>query len=299
MAVETISLPSIDLTNFPAELRKLTDAATGLGCFRVVNHGIPVELMTEAKATVSSFSKLPDNTKLRNHDVIYGSGFRSPRDFMPLLETFGIYDAASTADVLAFCSSMEASPHQREVLSTYARKVHSLAVDIALKMVEGLGLVGCSFQDWPCNMRLNVYDFTEESIGRQAVHAHTDSGLLTLLLEGEIGGFEIADETGKFVAVDPQPGTFLGIIGDVGKAWSNGRLRNVQHRVICTQVEPRVSIDFIMVSPRDGLVEPQAALVDDEHPQLYQSFTITEYRELRITDDSLVGNALPLWQADE
>ncbi|KAG0467274.1 hypothetical protein HPP92_018854 [Vanilla planifolia] len=217
MAVETISLPSIDLANFPAELGKLTVVATGLGCFRIINHGIPVELLTEAKAAASSFSKLPDDIKLRNRDVIYGSGFSSSRDFMPLLESFGVYDATSSADVVAFCSSMEASPHQREVLSTYASKVHVLVVDIASKVAEGLGLVGCSFQDWPCNMRLNVYHLKEESIGRQAVHAHTDSGLVTLLLEGEIGGLEIADETGKLLAVDPQPGTFLCFIGDVGK----------------------------------------------------------------------------------
>ncbi|KAG0467302.1 hypothetical protein HPP92_018266 [Vanilla planifolia] len=112
MAVETISLPSIDLANFPEELGKLTASATGLGCFRVVNDGIPVGLMTEAKAAASSFSKLPDDIKLRSRNIIYGSNFWPSRDFMPFLEPFSLYDATSTADVLAFCSSMEASLHQ-------------------------------------------------------------------------------------------------------------------------------------------------------------------------------------------
>ncbi|KAG0467269.1 hypothetical protein HPP92_018849 [Vanilla planifolia] len=299
MAVETISLPSIDLENFPEELGKLTAAATGMGCFRVFNHGIPVELMTEAKAVASSFSQLPDDKKLGNNDVFIGSGFRSHTAFTPLLESFGIYDAASTADVLAFCSSMEASPHQCEILSTYACKVHALAVDIASKVAEGLGLVGCSFPDWPCTMRVNVYDYTEESIGLQAAQLHTDSGLLTVLLEGEIGGFEVVDQTGKFVAVHPQPGTFLVIIGDVGKVWSNGKLRNVQHQVVCTQAAPRVTIVFNVASPKDGVVEPHAALVDEEHPRLYRPLNFAEYRKLRDTTDSRDGSALLLWQADE
>ncbi|KAG0467313.1 hypothetical protein HPP92_018274 [Vanilla planifolia] len=241
MAVETISLPSIDLANFPAELGKLTAAATGMGCFRVSNHGIPVELMTEAKAVASSFSQLPDDKKLGNNDVFIGSGFRSRTAFTPLLESF----------------------------------------------------------DWPCTMRLNVYDYTEESIGLQAAQLHTDSGLLTVLLEDEIGGFEVVDQTGKFVAVHPQPGTFLVIIGDVGKVWSNGKLRNVQHQVVCTQAAPRVTIVFNVASPKDGVVEPHAALVDEEHPRLYRPLNFVEYRKLRDTTESRDGSALLLWQADE
>ncbi|KAG0467312.1 hypothetical protein HPP92_018273 [Vanilla planifolia] len=113
MAVETISLPSIDLANFPANSEKLTAAATGLGWFRVVNHGISMELKTEARAAASSFCRLSDDIKLRNRDIIYGSGFMSFGDLMPLLVSFVVYDATSTADVLAFCSSMEASTHQQ------------------------------------------------------------------------------------------------------------------------------------------------------------------------------------------
>ncbi|KAG0468943.1 hypothetical protein HPP92_018271 [Vanilla planifolia] len=105
---------------------------------------------------------------------------------MPLLESFGVYDSTSSVDVVAFCSSMEVCPIN------------------ASKVAEGLGLVGYSFQDWPCNMRLNAYHLKEESIGCQVVHAHTDSSLVTLLFEGEIGGVEITDENGKFVAVDSE-----------------------------------------------------------------------------------------------
>ncbi|KAG0467279.1 hypothetical protein HPP92_018859 [Vanilla planifolia] len=137
-------------------------------------------------------------------------------------------------------------------------------------------------------MRLNVYHFNEESIGLEAAELHTDSGLLTVLLEGEIGGLEILDQTGKFVAVHPQPGTFLVFMGDVGK-----------HRVVCTQAAPRVSIAFGVLSQRDGMVEPQAPLVDEQHPRLYRSFLYDDYRKLGDTTNLQDGNALSLLRADE
>ncbi|KAG0467304.1 hypothetical protein HPP92_018269 [Vanilla planifolia] len=60
--------------------------------------------MMEAKVAAYSLSKLPNDTKIRNGDVIFGSGYRSSMPSFPLFQTFGIYDAASTADVLACCS---------------------------------------------------------------------------------------------------------------------------------------------------------------------------------------------------
>lgn len=106
----------------------------------------------------------------------------------------------------------------REIIISYASKLHSLIVEIASKVADGLGLVGHSFQDWPCQFRLNKYNFTKETVGSPGVQIHTDSGFLTVLQEDEsVGGLEIMDSTGNFVAVDPVPGTFLVNLGDVAK----------------------------------------------------------------------------------
>ena len=106
-------IPVIDLLRSPVESEKLLEACQGIGCFRVVNHGIPAELQAEMKATVRSLFDLPDDVKRRNSDVISGSGYMGPTKENPLYEAFGLYDAASTADVDAFCSCLHASPHHR------------------------------------------------------------------------------------------------------------------------------------------------------------------------------------------
>lgn len=106
-------VPVIDLSNFPAERVKLLRACEEIGCFRVVNHGIPLSLQAEMKEAVSSLFDLPDDTKCQNKDVMFGSGYRAPGVLNPLFEAYGIYDAALPADVDAFCSQLNATPQHR------------------------------------------------------------------------------------------------------------------------------------------------------------------------------------------
>lgn len=106
----------------------------------------------------------------------------------------------------------------RETIRLYASHLHPLVANIASKIAESLGLVGCSFSDWPCQFRMNRYNFTPETVGSSGVQIHTDSGFLTVLQEDEsVGGLEVMDANGTFVAVDPLPGSLLVNLGDVAK----------------------------------------------------------------------------------
>ncbi|XP_020263799.1 2-oxoglutarate-dependent dioxygenase DAO-like, partial [Asparagus officinalis] len=183
----------------------------------------------------------------------------------------------------------------RETIRAYASELHGLLVRIASKVAESLGLVGYSFEDWPSQFRINRYNFTEETVGSSGVQMHTDSGFLTVLQEDEsVGGLEVMTESGSFVAVDPVPGSFLVNLGDVAKAWSNGRLHNVKHRVQCKKAVWRFSIALFLLAPKDDIVEPPPTLADSEHPRLYKTFTYDEYRKLRLSSGSRAGEALSL-----
>jgi isopenicillin N synthase-like dioxygenase len=96
--------------------------------------------------------------------------------------------------------------------------MHELIVDVAGKVASSLGLEGHPFQDWPCQFRMNRYNYTQATVGSSGVQIHTDSGFLTVLQEDDcVGGLEVLDPAaGEFVPVDPLPGTFLVNIGDVG-----------------------------------------------------------------------------------
>ncbi|KAL0921100.1 hypothetical protein M5K25_008136 [Dendrobium thyrsiflorum] len=301
MAVEEITVPLIDLANFEAEKEKLMEAASGLGCFRVINHGILEAIVVDMKALVRYLFELPYEVKQRNIDVIPGSGYLEPNQLGQLHEGLGIYDASSPSDIHAFCSLLELSSHDREILGTYASKLHDLIMDLASKLAEGLGIIECSFQEWPCHIRMNRYNFTKETVvGTCGVKAHTDTSFITLLLEDESNeGFEIMDSTGNFVAINPVPGTILVNVGDIGKVWSNGRLHNVKHRVTCKKSKPRISVALFIQRPKDNKIEPRAELIDSEHPQNYRSFNYLEYRNIRMSTPSMLGDVLHNWVIDE
>jgi isopenicillin N synthase-like dioxygenase len=104
----------------------------------------------------------------------------------------------------------------REVIEMYAKAIHGVAKDVARKLAESLGLSGDFFESWVCQFRINKYNFTPETIGSSGVQIHTDSGFLTILQDDEnVGGLEVMDPSGVYVAVDPSPGTLLVNLGDV------------------------------------------------------------------------------------
>ncbi|KAG2674280.1 hypothetical protein I3760_13G126300 [Carya illinoinensis] len=253
-------VPIIDMQEFDQEYvdhyRKLREAAEEWGCFRVVNHNIPVGLMTQMKKVVSELFDLPTETKRHNIDLITGSGYLAPNVANPNYESLGLHDLGSPQDLGAFFSQLDASPHQREILETHAKAIHELALDLGKKLAKCMGLVADLFKDWPCQLRMNKYHFTPETVGSSGVLVHSDCGFLTIVQDDEnVGGLEAMDNFGEFVPIRPWPGTFLVNLGDVAKLWSNGRFRNVKHRVECKESSIRFSIASSILGPNEGEME--------------------------------------------
>ncbi|MBA0640436.1 hypothetical protein Goklo_023372 [Gossypium klotzschianum] len=158
-----------------------------------------------------------------------------------------------------------------------------------------MGLKSDYCKEWPCQFRINKYHFTPQSVGSAGVQLHTDSGFLTILQDDEnVGGLEVMDKSGEFVAVDPLPGSLLVNLGDMATVWSNGRLHTVKHRVQCKEAKTRVSIATFLLGPKEEAVDPPPELVDSDHPRLYNSFTYEEYRKLRLSTELQAGEALAL-----
>ncbi|KAG8367003.1 hypothetical protein BUALT_Bualt16G0027200 [Buddleja alternifolia] len=108
------SVPVIDMQDFPGQLRRLIEACEDWGCFRIVNFGgiVTQSVMVEMKEVVRSLFELPAEVKMRNVEVIAGSGYMAPSEINPLYEALGLYDMASVRAVDGFCSNLDATPHQ-------------------------------------------------------------------------------------------------------------------------------------------------------------------------------------------
>jgi isopenicillin N synthase-like dioxygenase len=60
---------------------------------------------------------------------------------------------------------------------------------------------------------------------------HTDYGSITLLVQDEVGGLEVRDRSGRWLAAPPLQGCTIINTGDLMERWTNGRFCSTPHRV--------------------------------------------------------------------
>ncbi|CAN4118593.1 unnamed protein product [Withania somnifera] len=291
------SLPIIDMQDSTSD-EEIVKSLESWGCFRLVNHGVSLSLLSEIMSVGRSLMELPVETKKLNVHKDSSFGYTAVNVTSLMFECVGVYDAALTEDVDLFSSQFNLSPYQREVMMKYSKAIYDLTKKLGIKLMEGLGLEsGDLFNDWPCLLKFNKYHNNPETVGLTGAKTHSDKGFFTILLDDElVNGLEMLDEqTGEFVPANPIPGSFLVNAGDIAKAWSNGRICNVKHRVQCNEPRVRYSITFFVLGPRDGKVEAPSKLVDCQHPPLYVPFHFEEYCALRTSTTCINGEVLDLF----
>lgn len=62
--------------------------------------------------------------------------------------------------------------------------------------------------------------------------AHTDYGMLTLLLQDDVGGLQVQSADGAWHPAPPRDDAIVINCGDMLERWSNGRYRSTPHRVL-------------------------------------------------------------------
>ncbi|OMO63566.1 Oxoglutarate/iron-dependent dioxygenase [Corchorus olitorius] len=109
---------------------------------------------------------------------------------------------------------------------------------------------------------------------------HSDHGLVTLLIQNEIGGLQVKHQ-GKWINVNPIPNSFLANIGDHIEILSNGKYKSVLHRAVVNNKDTRISIAMPHGPAPDAVVSPASELVDSvSNPPAYKAIKYKEYVEL-------------------
>ncbi|EXS71226.1 isopenicillin N synthase family dioxygenase [Sphingobium sp. Ant17] len=65
--------------------------------------------------------------------------------------------------------------------------------------------------------------------------AHTDWGMITILLQDDVGGLEVENAAGEWIAAPPIPGTFIINLGEMVRLLTNGLYHANMHRVLNNQ----------------------------------------------------------------
>ncbi|XP_021748797.1 1-aminocyclopropane-1-carboxylate oxidase homolog 3-like [Chenopodium quinoa] len=279
-------IPVIDLSGKHEEVvKQLRDASAKFGFFQVINHGISVSLLDRLLDAIKAFHELQAEEKMqlyRRETVTAGSGvgFYSNYDLFQS-------KAASWRDTLAIrLAPIPVDPSKipevcRTEMMEWDKEVKQLADQLMGLLSEGLGLSADKLTGTSYLGRRAVagqyYPYCPEPNKTVGIASHTDPGILTVLLQDQVGGLQVK-YGGSWINLTPVRSALVINLGDLFQIISNDEYKSGEHRVYANPfLKPRVSIAFFL-SPGiyENLYGPLPELVSPERPALYQQHTFSD-----------------------
>lgn len=292
-------IPVIDLSGPESEVvDRVRAAAARFGFLQVVNHGVPVSLLDRLVKAIRGFHELPAPEKMAHYrrDVSTGASFFSNVDLF-------VSKAASWRDTLQIrlgptLADLDAIPSIcRDEVIEWDKEVKQLGERLLALLCQGLGVHANRLKEMSCSegrvMVGHYYPYCPEPEKTVGIACHTDPGLVTVLLQDQVGGLQVKHD-GKWVNVKSILGALVINIGDLLQIISNDQYTSVEHRVVANcHHEPRVSVGvFFNPSVRDNLYGPLPELVSAEKPAVYRQFPYSDYIT-RFFKKELDGKSLP------
>lgn len=143
------------------------------------------------------------------------------------------------------------------------------------------------------NIRLNYYPTSDPltklerrtvtKLGDMALHAHTDPGILTLLVQDQVGGLQTLSKSEGWIDVPPAEGAIVVNLGDAMQVWTNDAYVAATHRVLPMRGKARYSTPYFFNPPGNTTLAPLPALTNA--PPAYRPFTWKEFIQARVTDN--------------
>ncbi|KAH9612974.1 hypothetical protein KSS87_020237 [Heliosperma pusillum] len=294
-------IPVVDMNSTHQELvGGIREASTKLGFFQVINHGVPVTLLDELVKSIKAFHELPPEKKMECYDRDWnssdkGAGFFSNHDLF-------YSKAASWRDTLQFrLGPLSINPNDipevcRGEVMEWEKEVKKLSERLMELLSEGLGLSPDRLKGVPylgrVGMGANYYPHCPEPTKTIGIASHTDPGILTVLLQDQVGGLQVK-YNGKWIDLKPVHGALVINIGDLFQIISNDEYKSGEHRVIANPFEePRVSVAvFFSPGMADNIYGPLPELISEEKPALYKEFKFSDL-VARFLSKELEGKAM-------
>ncbi|MGC5396329.1 isopenicillin N synthase family dioxygenase [Streptomyces sp. DT20] len=291
----------IDLSDFDARKAEITEqlwaAATDIGFFQLVQHGIGQSTVDEAFADAERFFALPEETKAR-HALKKGlnSGWESMTQVRPSIGTPDQKESYQlTRPHMDGLWPDDELPGFRERTLGFEARCRELAMRVLSCFADKLGLPDGFFtrahdpgsEQYQSTLRMLHYFAVPEDVEIPAdvwrAGAHTDFDCLTLLFQRDgQGGLQVCPgkeaEAQEWTPVEPADTVITCNIGDMLTRWSDDRLPSNFHRVKSPgpgdDRSARHSIAFFAQADRDVVIEGPAGR--------YPAITAADYIQQRI-----------------
>jgi isopenicillin N synthase-like dioxygenase len=276
-------IPMIDIAALQGDSSADRDRATGkivsacedAGFFYVVGHGVPaekVEAIFEAArwffATPQAERDALDVATSPNFRGYVPMGITGPDVPRRMLESFQMMLDLGADDPEVRAGNVMRGPNRwpagaprfRAAMEDYFAEMTALSGRLLGAFAHGLGLDRGHFEPFfrkpLTQLRLLHYPPQPPEADAQGVEAHTDSGAFTILLQDDVGGLEVRNRAGEWIAAAPIPGSFVINIGDMMQRWTSGRYASTPHRVANRSGLDRISAPFFANPDYDAVIVP-------------------------------------------
>ncbi len=300
-----------------AIVERVGSAAARFGFFQVVGHGIEVELIDQVWDRTRAFFELPIEEKrrlLRTKENTRGYYDReltkNARDLKEVLDIahvpfpeladddgrnhHAVDGRNQWPDLPGFRSTMVAYLQACERLSLALLEVFCVAMGEAPNRLAENFRSGVGTETHTSFVRLNHYPLqdplTEDEaaavtpLGDMALHHHSDAGALTVLLQDQVGGLQVAVDD-RWLDVEPIPGALVINTGDMMQVWSNDRFTAALHRVAPRTAAERYSLPYFFNPAYSTDYAPLPGMVSADRPARYRSINWGGFRQARADGD--------------
>ncbi len=303
-----------DAAERQAVAEQISDAARRIGFFYIVNHGVPESLRQSVLSEAREFFARPMDEKMTCAPIEDGKwcGYLPPRGAAEgtkqggslrgegdqqtvsggTLEQFNMMRVKLADDInfenpdLAFQKNNwpAGAPTFVETMIVNQRALMALSQELMAAFSLALGLEEdffASYHKSPLStFGLNFYPAPNSELqggSDVGVGAHCDASSFTVLLQDDIGGLEVLETSGRWIAAPYVEGAYVINIGDTMMGWTNGHFVSTLHRVVSRKPVDRYSATLFMNPDMDVTVAPIEKFVTEENPAQFEPFDNEEY----------------------
>ena len=256
--------------------RAVYDVCVTTGFMYVVGHAVPATLVADVFAQSRAFFALPVERKLEI-DFRHANRYRGyvpmqaentdPRAAPDRKEAFDfglqieIAGSDSVAARLRVPNLWPADlPHFRATLESYFAAMRRLAQTLFDIISEALHVPRDFFLakiDRPiAQMRVLHYPPQPASAADFGIGAHCDYECFTILAQDDVGGLQVKNQAGEWIAAPFVADAFVINIGEMLARWTNDVFKATEHRVINASGRERFSVPFFFATNYDTIIDP-------------------------------------------
>ena len=298
--VSSAQVPTIDVSalfsgrtsDLEAVGREIGAAATSIGFFSIVNHGLERNV-AEVLAEATRFFASPLELKERVAIESYFNGYsRLDRENGEPHEAYDIGPdiAADDPDILSGRSLFKPRrwpdlPGFRERLSEYYDRGRELIVQLHRAIAVNLGADVEYFTPYftrMVNLRMLHYPPHPEGRGGWGIRPHTDFGNLTLLAQDN-RGLELRTRDGSWLPTEARTDALMCNIGDCLMRWSNDTYVSTPHRVLNSTGRSRHSVALFGDVNGDAVVSCLDSCQGPDRPPKHEPILFSEFAASRFS----------------